>query len=484
MVFLFLNEVIVLKKIVLIVLFLLVPIISGQSADAATMPSIDFEISHEMNMIGSVGSNEVQMEPLIIENNSDLYAINVSDVHIDALNSWELVEKDMDFGAMKEGEKKISVSTIEGEDFANGGISAGEVGSKEKMKINFQCKISKTAKTEEPINVANIVVDIVPSFDCQTVFYEDGTLIINELLTESDRNVELHGAVKNTYAPWGPEESYIFTSSSQRPWYDIRKEIKRVEIGSYIKPKSLAYWFYYCPELSYVDTTNLDTSSATSTHMMFYYAGRDVRGEFKIIGLDDWNVSNIKSFAGMFNQCGFFASNFDIGDLSQWDMSSAENISSMFYLTGIYSGNWYVGDLSNWDVSNVKYFISTFRQAGQHSKVFTLGDLGSWDTSSAVDMTYMFYNAGTDAEKTTIGSIKIPAGCDIQYFMGYCGNMQATVHIGGIPVADNNSFYAAATAGNSSIQLIPSCEDTRLWCEKTVEKYGIEGTITKGNVWI
>ena len=44
-----------------------------------------------------------------------------------------------------------------------------------------------------------------------------------------------------------------------------------------------------------------------------------------IIGLEDWDVSNVKNMSGMFEEC----ENFNC-DLSKWDVSNVENMVEMF----------------------------------------------------------------------------------------------------------------------------------------------------------
>ena len=63
-----------------------------------------------------------------------------------------------------------------------------------------------------------------------------------------------------------------------------------------------------------------------------------------IIGLEDWDVSNVKNMECMFYDCKKFNS-----DLSKWNVSSVGDMNELF--EGCEKFN---SDLSNWDVSNVK----------------------------------------------------------------------------------------------------------------------------------
>ena len=63
-----------------------------------------------------------------------------------------------------------------------------------------------------------------------------------------------------------------------------------------------------------------------------------------IIGLEDWDVSNVKDMRCMFYNCKYFNSN-----LSKWDVSNVENMNGMFMGCKKFNCN-----LSNWDVSGVR----------------------------------------------------------------------------------------------------------------------------------
>ena len=69
-----------------------------------------------------------------------------------------------------------------------------------------------------------------------------------------------------------------------------------------------------------------------------------------IIGLEDWDVSNVKDMFCMFWGCKKFNS-----DLSKWDVSNVENMRYMFKECEKFSS-----DLSNWDVSKVKNMEDMF----------------------------------------------------------------------------------------------------------------------------
>ena len=121
-----------------------------------------------------------------------------------------------------------------------------------------------------------------------------------------------------------------------------------------------------------------------------------------IIGLEDWDVSNVRNMRCMFSACKNFNS-----DLSKWDVSHVENMKHMFsYCCNFNSdlSNWDVSkvtdmkhmfydcynfnsDLSNWDVSNVENMDFMFNECKKFNS-----DLSKWNVSRVTNMKYMFYD--------------------------------------------------------------------------------------------
>ena len=99
---------------------------------------------------------------------------------------------------------------------------------------------------------------------------------------------------------------------------------------------------------------------------------------FEIPNLNNWDVSGVESFEGMFNVSASGTYTSPIGDVSSWDMSSAVNIGAMF------SGSDFAGDVSNWDTSNVTTMYSVFSQTPGNP------NLSNWDISNATSMNSLF----------------------------------------------------------------------------------------------
>ena len=112
-----------------------------------------------------------------------------------------------------------------------------------------------------------------------------------------------------------------------------------------------------------------------------------------IIGLEDWDVSNVKDMFCMFWGCKKFNS-----DLSKWDVSNVENMPGMFEECENFNC-----DLSNWNVSGVKDMRFMFMGCKNFNS-----DLSHWDVSSVGDMQEMFKgckNFNCDLSKWDISNV-------------------------------------------------------------------------------
>ena len=87
----------------------------------------------------------------------------------------------------------------------------------------------------------------------------------------------------------------------------------------------------------------LDVSSLTNSIKCddFSYIFNELAEVKYIIGLENWDVSNVENMSGMFEEC----ENFNC-DLSKWDVSNVENILDMFRDCIKFNC-----DLSKWNVS-------------------------------------------------------------------------------------------------------------------------------------
>ena len=139
----------------------------------------------------------------------------------------------------------------------------------------------------------------------------------------------------------------------------------------------------------------LDVSSLTNTIKCddFAYIFKGYENVKHIIGLEDWDISNVKNMEYMFWNCETFNS-----DLSKWNVSKVTNMTGMFKGCGNFNC-----DLSKWDVSNVVDMGSMF----SYCKFFN-SDLSKWDVSSVENMKLMFNycdNFNSDLSKWNVSGV-------------------------------------------------------------------------------
>lgn len=441
------------RKLIKTTLVLLVFVLATHIADAESAFELDFIINQEINMVGSMEDRVLDVEPLVIKNNSNLYDIKITGISAEAINGWEIVDNDIDFNSIPANDKKISLTILDDYDLKEKLEADILIATQKNLEVELSGKICKTYPTKERTEIAKIVVEIIPVLDYETVLYEDGTFIINELTYKRAENQRKHGAILNTYAPLDRDNNYVMQDSNSVLWGKDTSYIKHVEIGSYVKPISTAYWFFNCYNLETFDSVNLDMSDCNSTYMMFYCAGKNVTTNFKITGTDEWDVSKVTNFADMFNQAGYGA--------SEWD----------------------IGDLSNWNISNVTNFEGMFKNAGRMAKEINIGNI-DWDLSNLNKTKEIFYNFGYNAGKVTIGTITISNNNNLSNAFRSSRNMSATIKVKDYISNNSRVLQTAATGVNGNIQLVPLSDEAIRWCNEIIGLYGQNGTMTKGNIWI
>ena len=115
------------------------------------------------------------------------------------------------------------------------------------------------------------------------------------LVLSNDFNFTYSGEVENDYG--GVTDA--LTSYSKVPWYNQRTSITKVEILNEIHPKSVAYFFYGCTNLTeIVGLTNMKTTDVTTMHSMFYNCSK-----LETIDASSFDTSNVTVMTSMFRGC-------------------------------------------------------------------------------------------------------------------------------------------------------------------------------------
>lgn len=127
-----------------------------------------------------------------------------------------------------------------------------------------------------------------------------------------------------------------------------------------------------------IDLTDTDTSKVTDMEQLFSYALNRIKKPV-LIGLDNWDVSNVTSMSAMFGGC----ESIQEIDMRNWDTSNVGAMNDMFY----HCRNLWRLDLSSFNTSKVFTMKSMFEWCESLTQV----NLAGWDTSNVKEMDRMFY---------------------------------------------------------------------------------------------
>ena len=122
------------------------------------------------------------------------------------------------------------------------------------------------------------------------------------------------------------------------------------------------------------DLNCIDTSAITDMSFLFL----NINVIIDNIDLSNWDVSNVTTMEGLFNNCKKFNC-----DLSKWDVSNVKDMSYMFYNCGNFDC-----DLSKWNVSKVENMYTMFEGCSK----FKGKGLENWNVSKVENISYMFFD--------------------------------------------------------------------------------------------
>lgn len=224
----------------------------------------------------------------------------------------------------------------------------------------------------------DLVVEAPPTY--RTVLYTDGTFIINESSRDEADNIALHGAATNVYAALNPTSPielsrYVWSTETNRPYYNVLSSIIRIEIGSPIQPEDMSYWFEGCTNCTEIDLNNLDTSQTTRAVEMC-----DSCTSLVTMDVSGFDTSNMTDMNNMFWHC----SSLTELDVSGFDTRKVTDMHSMFNGCSLLE----VIDVSNF---NTRLVTSMNKMFADCSSVKIL-DLSNFDKTSLSNIGDMFKN--------------------------------------------------------------------------------------------
>ena len=171
------------------------------------------------------------------------------------------------------------------------------------------------------------------------------------------------------------------TGTNTPGWYDKRTSIKKVVFDSSFakaRPRSCAYWFAGCANLTEIEDGNcLNTSAVTTMFQMFY-----VCSKLTSLDVSKWVTGNVTNMGSMFGGCRDLIS-LGADNVKNWNTGNVTNMYCMFIncssLTSL--------DVSEWNVRKVKNMNYMFADCSNLNSL----DVSRWETDSVTNMGYMFY---------------------------------------------------------------------------------------------
>lgn len=142
---------------------------------------------------------------------------------------------------------------------------------------------------------------------------------------------------------------------------------------------------YDNPSLAYISANNLKFNSYAAKSSFVtgkgYGYGEDVT-EVAIIGVENWNVSNLTNFSSMFKGAKITSL-----DLSNWDVGNADTFSGMFYNCTALT---HITGIENWDTSKVYSLQDMFYGC---TSLSSFPAIENWNLSNCAVFDGMFYKS-------------------------------------------------------------------------------------------
>ena len=135
--------------------------------------------------------------------------------------------------------------------------------------------------------------------------------------------------------------------------------------------------FRGCSNLKSIDISGLETSSVNNLEGMFEYCSKLT----EIKGIEDLDVSNVTRLGWMFKEC----SSLTNLDLNKWNTSKVVSIQDMFHSCS----NLSTLLINNWNTSNINVMQGTFCRCTSLESI----NLSNWNTENVTNMSWMFANA-------------------------------------------------------------------------------------------
>lgn len=95
-----------------------------------------------------------------------------------------------------------------------------------------------------------------------------------------------------------------------------------------------------------------------------------------------YNNKNVTAIYSGFENIGYNANEFNIGDIGNWNVSKVSDLGWCFDFAGANASTFYIGDLSNWNTSNVTKMVRMFASTGENANWSM--DLSNWNVNKVI----------------------------------------------------------------------------------------------------
>ncbi len=329
------------------------------------------------------------------------------------------------------------------------GLIIKNTGRQYYFDIDFTNKTVTIRGLDEPVELTNIYATL----------YTDGTLSFctNKSKIEEKTVQKEYGNIREKsysgnwvfYATINGNDQYKWIPDT--PWCNENASIKYINFQDEVVPiatsnlfagcinleridniqnlntslaNNMECMFYGCRKLTEVDLSTFDTSNVTSFHSMFDGGIEGNMSISRILGMENWDTSNVTDMGWMFAQCP----NLNTFDVTHFDTSKVNQMSALFCncqsITSL--------DISNFDTTNVEYMEAFFSECTnlttidlsgfnisklKNSKWMFSGDTklktiyigDGWDSNSIIESDWMFQNCTNivGGSGTTYNSSKV-----------------------------------------------------------------------------
>ena len=238
----------------------------------------------------------------------------------------------------------------------------------------------------------NTLYDLIPEFNAEFTDYTYEDIVNGEVTTRTIYSKHLPTIVR-----FGTGNA----SSTNRE--NSLLEILELKTDNLI---TMSYMFANCENLTYINSSNWNTSNVTEMIWLFVRC-RSLR---TIEGINNWDTKKVTNMDSVFNSC----SSLTTLDLSNWNTSNVTDMGWMFEqcssLTSLDVSNWdtskvtvidwlfvkcyslrTIKGINNWNINQVSTLDSVFNSCSS----ITILDLSNWNISNVTDMGWMFYNCNS-----------------------------------------------------------------------------------------